>query len=134
MRQLRNFIPELFVQFNISSLHGAGSTEALYYKVYTVLTLCGRYTWCSLVEDEKTKSRSFPTAILGQQMLPSAKFEVSAPKGRSKLSKLLTENSTACVGYVGSEYAIGREGRVCATNAIALLAELLQKSGLAKKP
>ena len=81
MRQVRDFVPELFVQFNVFSLHGADLTEVQCCKVRIGLRPCGRYTRCSLIGgDEESKSRHFPIATLGQQLLPSAIFEVPAPQ------------------------------------------------------
>lgn len=80
MRQLRDFIPELFVQFNVFSLHDADLTEVQCCQVCAGRRSCGRYTWRSLIrEDKKSKSRSFPTPTSGQQLLPSAIFEAPAP-------------------------------------------------------
>lgn len=83
MRQLRDFIPELFVQLNVFSLHGADLTEVQYCKVCTGLRLHGRYTSLSLIGgDKESKSRSFPTATLRQQLLPLPYLKCQPRKGR----------------------------------------------------
>lgn len=83
MRQLKDFIPELSVQFNVFSLHSAHLTELQCCKVYAGLRPCGKYTRLSVIGgDVDSKNlqpletpRSFPTAALGQWLLLSAIFE-----------------------------------------------------------